>query len=182
MESQQVVIQGEVMPAGFTEWLEQGRSLYAQRKALDWKCADWLAEGSQRFPEQMKLAIAEFATDPIEQKQLAKSARIAAAIPASQRDAALTFAHHMHVADLPAPERLELLSRAAKENLSARALRVVAMERRANLGLGNTELPDDDPDYQLLMGIVRGWNRAPQHVRQDFYDMAGDANLGVVEA
>lgn len=185
MVSQQVIIQkeqGEALPAGFNEWLDQGRALYNERKALDWKCADWLADGQARFPKQMALALQEFATDPIEQKLLTRSAKIAAAIPASQRDAALTFAHHMHVADLPADERLALLNRAAKERLSARALRIVAMERKAVLGVGNTQLEDDDPEYQALMAIVRAWNRAPRETREEFYDMAGDAELGVIEA
>ncbi len=33
-----------------------------------------------------------------------------------------------------------------------------------------------------LMAIVRAWNRARPDARQSFYDMAGDAELGVVEA
>ena len=170
------------LPAGFNEWLDHGRSLYDERKALDWKCADWLADGQTRFPKQMALAIQEFATDPIEQKLLTRSAKIAASIPPAQRCTALTFAHHMHVADLPVEERLVLLDRAAKERLSARALRIVAMERKAVLGVGNTQLEDDDFEYVELMAVVRAWNRARPDARQSFYDMAGDAELGVIEA
>lgn len=182
MAGTEVAVTVEALPAGFSEWLEQGRALYEQRKALDWKCADWLADGQERFPEQMKLALVEFATDPIEQKRLAKSARIAATIPPAQRDSALTFDHHLHVADLPADERLSLLKEAKANKWSARALRVVAMERKAVLGVGSTPLPDDDPEYAELMAIVRAWNRASTDTRHEFYDMAGDANLGIVEA
>lgn len=169
-------------PDGFNEWLEVGRGLYEQRKALEWECADWLATGQQKFPEQMALVLPMLATDPIEQKQLTRSARIAAAIPPAQRCAALTFDHHKHVADLPVAERLNILNRATEENLSARATRIIALERKAALGVGNTEFEDDDPEYQALMAIVRAWNRASRETREEFYDMAGDAELGVIEA
>ncbi|MES2783582.1 MAG: hypothetical protein V4657_12370 [Pseudomonadota bacterium] len=169
-------------PEGFKEWLETGRGLYEQRKALDWQCADWLAEGQQKFPEQMALVLPMLATDPIEQKQLTRSAKIAASIPVAQRCTALTFDHHRHVADLPVEERLVLLGRAQSENLSARAMRIIALERKAALGVGNTEFEDDDWEYHELMAIVRAWNRARPDARQSFYDMAGDAELGVVEA
>lgn len=187
MESQEIVTvevlaPEQAAPEGFSEWLEQGRALYDERKALEWRCADWLADGQARFPKQMEMVLESLAADPIEQKKLTKAARVAAAIPASNRNTALTFDHHAHVADLPLAERLNLLAIAAERNMSARALRIVAMERRRELGIGTMLIDDPDWDYQFLQAIARAWNRAPQHVRQDFYDMAGDANLGVVEA
>lgn len=192
MESQEIVVTGKAeiydprgaqeAPEDFSEWLEQGRALYDERKALEWRCADWLADGQARFPKQMEMVLESLAADPIEQKKLTKAARVAAAIPASNRNTALTFDHHAHVADLPLDERLALLAKAADEKISARALRIVAMERRRELGIGTMLIDDPDWDYQFLQAIARAWNRAPQHVRQDFYDMAGDANLGVVEA
>ena len=169
-------------PLGFTDWLETGRALYDQRKSLDWACADWLAEGQQRYPEQMALVLPMLASDPIEQKKISRSAKIAASIPVAQRCTALTFQHHMHVASLPVDERLQLLNRAQTENLSARAMRIIALERKAELGVGNADFEDDDWEYHELMAIVRCWNRARPDARQSFYDMAGDANLGVVEA
>lgn len=171
-----------VAPEGFAEWLDTGRELYERRKALEWECADWLAEGVAKYPKQMEMVLESLASDPIEQKKLSKAARVATAIPASNRNTALTFDHHAHVADLPVEERLTLLAKAADENISARALRIVAMERRRELGIGTMLIDDPDWDYQFLQAIARAWNRAPQHVRQEFYDMAGDAELGVVEA
>ena len=43
-------------------------------------------------------------------------------------------------------------------------------------------LPDDDWDHHALMGITRAWNRAPAHVREEFLELAGEANLGVIDA
>lgn len=169
-------------PVGFEQWLEDGRELYEKRKQIEWSCADWLSTGFEKFPKQMEMVLPMLAADPIEQKKLTKAARVATAIPASNRNTALTFDHHAHVADLPLDERLTLLAKAADENISARALRIVAMERRRELGIGTMLIDDPDWDYQFLQAIARAWNRAPQHVRQDFYDMAGDANLEVVEA
>lgn len=169
-------------PVGFNEWLETGRALYDQRKDLDWKCADWLADGQQRYPEQMALVLPMLASDPIEQKKISRSAKIAAAIPLAQRCTALTFAHHMHVASLPVDERLQLLGRAQSEGLSARAMRIIALERKAELGVGNSTFDEDDFEYVELMAIVRLWNRARLDARQSFLDMANDANMGVIEA
>jgi hypothetical protein len=168
-------------PAGFDEWLAQGRELYARRKELEWECADWLSTGLNKFPDQMTLALQEFASDPIEQKALTKSAKVAASIPIGQRNTALTFAHHMHVADLPVDDRLELLKRAENENLSARAMRIVSLERKAELNIGNSQFEDDDWEYQFLMGIIRSWNRSCPDARQSFLDMANEANLGFIE-
>jgi hypothetical protein len=188
MVSQSLTVQSEVMPErqelpeGFNEWLEQGRDLYARRKEIEWECADWLAVGIAQYPKQMEMVLEGLASDPIEQKKLTKAARVAATIPASNRNTALTFDHHAHVADLPVDERVQLLDTAQRENISARALRLIAMQRRQELGIGTMLLEDPDWDYQFLQEIVRRWNRAPQHVRQEFYDMAGDANLGVIEA
>lgn len=169
-------------PEGFNDWLETGRALYEQRKTLEWACADWLATGQEKFPEQMALVLPMLASDPIEQKALTRSAKIAASIPPAQRCTALTFAHHMHIASLPVEERLQLLGRAQSENLSARAMRIIALERKAALGVGNAEFEDDDWEYHELMAIVRCWNRARPDARQSFYDMAGDCELGVIAA
>jgi hypothetical protein len=182
MEYQSLAIQGQALPVGFNEWLAQGRELYARRKELEWECADWLSTGLDKFPDQMTLALQEFACDPIEQKALVRTARVAAKLPASQRNAALTFAHHAHVADLPVDDRLELLKRAETENLSARAMRIVSLERKAQLNIGNPQFEDDDWEYRELMAIIHAWNRARQDARQSFYDMAGDAELGIIEA
>lgn len=169
-------------PAGFTDWLDEGRKLYQQRKSLDWACADWLATGQARFPEQMKLALIELVSDPIEQKRLAKSAKVAAVTPKALRDTSLTLDHYMHVADLPADEQLNLLSKASKEKLTARAFRVAVIERKASLDLQPDTFEDNDPEYAQIIAMARAWNRASKESRQEFYDMAGDAELGIVEA
>lgn len=184
MESQSLIVQSEIMPdlpEGFNDWLEAGRELYARRKAIEWDCADWLSDGQARFPKQMEMVLPMLAADPIEQKKLTKAARVATAIPASNRNTALTFDHHAHVADLPLDERLTLLAKAANENISARALRFLAMERKQELGIGTMLIEDPDWDYVFLQSIARAWNRSPKHVRQEFYDMAGDAELGVID-
>jgi hypothetical protein len=165
----------------FDDWLDVGRGLYAKRKELDWQCADWLAYGLTHHAEQMKLALPEFATDAIEQKRLVHSAKIAAAIPASQRDTALTFAHHEHVADFPLDERLALLAKARENKWSARVLRIEAMGERARLGIGNMLIDDPDWEYDQHMAILRAWNRAHPDVRENFLEMANESNLGVIE-
>jgi hypothetical protein len=168
MEYQSLAIQGQALPVGFNEWLEQGRELYARRKELEWECADWLSTGLDKFPDQMTLALQEFASDPIEQKALVRTARVAAKLPASQRNAALTFAHHAHVADLPVDDRLELLKRAETENLSARALRIKAIEVKARIGMASAPMVPEDFEYYELMSIIHKFNCAQPETRISF--------------
>ena len=166
----------------FNKWLEFGKSLYDKRKEIEWRCADWLAEGQQKFPNQMSLVLPMLATDIIEQKKLNHCAKVASSIPIGQRCAALTFAHHMHVADLPLTERITLLDQAAKDNVSARAFRIIVNDRKAAIGAGNLAIADDDWEYKELMDIIRSWNRGRPDARQSFLDMANAANLNVIAA
>jgi hypothetical protein len=61
-------------------------------------------------------------------------------------------------------------------------MRIVSLERKAELNIGNTQFEDDDWEYRELMAIIHAWNRARPDARQSFYDMAGDAELGIIEA
>lgn len=168
MEYQSLAIHGQALPVGFNDWLEQGRDLYARRKTLEWECADWLSTGFAQFPEQMTFAMQEFASDPIEQKALTKCAKVAASIPIGQRNTALTFAHHLHVADLPVDDRLTLLKQAETENLSARAMRIKVIEVKARLGMTSAPMVPEDLEYYELMSIVHKWNCAQPDARISF--------------
>lgn len=161
-------------------WREEGRRLAHTRLQIDWMIGDWLAYGREHFkPEQIELALGEIAADVEQAKHLRRVEKVARAFPPSQRNAALTFEHHAHLADLPTQEALPLLQKAGQERLTARQLRVEAMLRKVDLGL---VLPrEDDPEDDALLACVRAWNRAPVSVREDFAEMVADSHLKDIE-
>lgn len=161
-------------------WRKQGRDLAQTRLQIDWLLGDWLAYGRGHFePEQIELALGEIAADVEQAKHLRKVEKVARAFPPAHRNAALTFEHHAHLADLPADEALPLLKHAGEEKLTARQLRVEAMLRKVDLGL---VLPrEDDPEDDAMLALCRAWNRAPLVVREDFAEMVSDSHLGIIE-
>jgi hypothetical protein len=162
--------------ASFDEWLSIGRELAGQKRTLDWKIGDWLNHGQERFPEQLTFALTAICEDP---KPMRKAAAIAAAFPASQRDASLSYEHHAHVAGLPADEAMGLLKRAKQNRWSARQTRIEAMNRKTELG--QVQLWDKDPDDAQLEAICHAWNRAAVHVRNDFIELQSEAGTGDID-
>ncbi|UAB76977.1 hypothetical protein INR77_08965 [Erythrobacter sp. SCSIO 43205] len=161
-------------------WRTRGRDLARTRLTIDFELGDWLAYGREHFaPEQIELALGDIAADVEQARHLRKVEKVARAFPPSQRNTALTFEHHAHLADLPTQEALPLLQKAGQERLTARQLRVEAMLRKVDLGL---VLPrEDDPEDDALLSLCRAWNRAPVSVREDFSEMIADCHMGVVE-
>jgi hypothetical protein len=162
------------------DWLGLGRDLFTQRRQVDWLLADWVATGIDRFGDQLQLALigGDLGVEP---KFLTAAAKTAAAFPHSQRDTALTLEHHIHVADLPADERLSVLKRAHEEHWTAKQTRVEVMKRKVASGQ-TTIFSDDDFEHHELMAITRAWNRARSSVRQSFMELAGEAELGDIDA
>lgn len=167
-------------PVGFDDWLASGRLLLQQRNELDWRLGDWLAEGRETFGNQ---AAFDFLADElgIAPKQLKSAVKVATAFPPHMRDTALTFQHHEAVATLPTVEALDVLRAAKTQHLDDRETRIEAVRRKVEIGQ-TTLLPDDDWDHHALMAITRAWNRAPEHVRSEFLELAAEAELEDIDA
>jgi hypothetical protein len=93
----------------------------------------------------------------------------------------LTLEHHIHVADLPADERLIGPQAGSRGTLDPKQTRVEVMKRKVASGQ-TTIFSDDDFEHHELMAITRAWNRARSSVRQSFMDLAGEAELGDIDA
>lgn len=167
-------------PASFDEWRALGRTLAQTRLTIDFALGDWLAQGRDCFqPEQIELVLGEIASDVQQAKRLKQVERVARAFPPSLRNAALTFEHHAHLADLPVQEALPLLKEASERHLTAKAVRTAAMLKKVDLGL---VLPrEDDPEDDAMLALCRAWNRAPLAVREDFAEMVSESHMGVIE-
>ena len=174
------VIKPAALPADFATWLSDGRDLLARRNETEWALADWMATGRETFGDQ---AAFDFLADElgIAPKQLKSAVKVATTFPAHLRDTALTFQHHESVANLPVTDALEVLKRAKDEHLDDRETRAAAVRRQTVIEQ-RTLLPEDDWDHHALMAITRAWNRAPRHVREEFIDLAGEADLACIDA
>ena len=85
------------------------------------------------------------------------------------------------MADLPTDEALALLKNARQNRISAKQLKIKASVRK--IEIGQTSIWDDkDIDYSELIAIVRAWNCAQPHIREQFVEMSEEANLGIIEA
>lgn len=160
----------------YPHWLSVGRSLASQKRNIDWLIGDWIAFGRTHFPEQIELALADLADDP---NRIKRIERTTATFPPHLRQPSLTFDHHAHVADMPVQEALPLLQHAAQEKMTARALRIEAMLRKVEIG---QILPrEDDAEDECLLAMVRAWNRATRHAREEFADMIAETHFGLIE-
>ena len=162
----------------FEDWVKLGRRLCASSQVINWYIGDWWAAGQHRYGARAKVAAEgifgkEFQT-------IANAASVCRAFEASRRREHLSWTHHAEVAALPPAEADALLEKAASERLSTRELRKEVLRHR--LARGDFQpREDDDPEHTELLTIARAWNRARSSARQEFLDLANEANLGEID-
>jgi hypothetical protein len=150
----------------FAAWLDQGRTFLAERRELDWKMADHLAQGIERFPDQVQLSFLgeQWAIDA---KELRRSISVAASFPPALRAPDVPFEVHSQIASLPEDRRLETLKTAAEEHWGAkRAKAEVTLFRQHNAAF-----EDEDQETRLGVEILRAWNRAPAEAREYAWEL-----------
>lgn len=142
-------------PAGFDDWLATGRQLLEQRNEADWKLADWLADGRDRFGNQAQF---DFLGEQlgIAPKRLKSAVKVAKLFPPSLRATNLSFDVHREIARVDPDSRFEVLNAAAKDGWNEK----VAHDRveRIRIDTGAV-LPDDDPEHREVVEMIRTWNR-----------------------
>lgn len=166
--------------AGLQDWLDQGRSLATQRRDVDWRLADWMIVGRELgFLDQANF---DFLSDNlgIAPKRLKSITKAAEIFPAALRDSSLTIDHHLCVADLPRDEQLGLLRQASKERWSDDDLRKQVISHNVHSGRVD-RLSTDEWDHHSLVALQHAWNRASRDVRDDFLEMAQEANGGIID-
>lgn len=159
----------------YPDWLDVGRGLANQKRHIDWLIGDWITFGRRHFPEQVELALEQFG----DAKHVKRIEKTVVAFPPHIRCSSLSFDHHAHVADLPTQEALPLLKRAEIEKIDARHFRIEAMLRKVEIG--QVYPRDEDHEDDMMLALVRAWNRAPRNVRDDFFEMATIALPGQIE-
>lgn len=164
----------------FEDWQAIGRRLFARERVINWWIGDWWAFGEHRYGERAKMAAEgiwglSFST-------LVTYGSVSRSFETARRLAHVPFSAHQEVAVLPPAEADALLTKAGEESLSVRDVRKAAMLRKVALGIIRPrDDVQDDPDYAALKAIAAYWNRANRDVREQFLDMANEADLGVIE-
>jgi len=181
------IVKAEPPAEAFGTWLETGRELLHERNDVEWKLADWLADGRKRaeakepgFGDQASFDFlgSQLGIAP---KELKSAVRVATAFPAHLRDASLTYGHHESVSNLPATDALAVLKSAKAQHWDDRQTRVEAVKRQTQLSQ-RTMLPEDDWDHHHLMNMTRAWNRSTREARETFLELTEEANLGTIDA
>ncbi|MBB5709322.1 hypothetical protein [Sphingomonas xinjiangensis] len=158
------IVETAPVPA-FDSWIEQGRTLAAQRRELDWQIGDWLAEGQEKFGDQLELGLLSerLGIDP---KRLKQAEKVATAFPEHMRAEGVPFEVHAYIAALPADRRLPVLKQASDEHWGEREVkRVVTQHRQLTAAF-----IDDDPE-RLATEMFRCWNRMPVDVREYAWEL-----------
>lgn len=162
-----------------TDWLARGRTLATQRRDVDWALGDWLTDGrAAGYLDQtgFDFIADELGLSPKRLKLIEKAANI----PASHRDTTLSIEHHAHVADLAAPEQLDMLKQAKAGHWSDDDLRKKVITLKASTGRIDAMSAEEWADHSMV-AMQHAWNRAPREMRLEFYEMAGEANGGVID-
>lgn len=161
--------------ATMDEWLAAGRQIAQMGKHLGFMVGDWVNAGRERFPEQIDLALEQVGID---QRFARRAAKVAAEFPPAQRDASLSFDHHLPLVALPQPERLDLLKRAHEQHWKPAQVRDAVTQHRYETG---EMFQDEDIDSAMLTIIVRAWNRATPTAREQFMELAECAGTGSID-
>jgi len=167
----------------FDEWVDLGRQLCSNAKAINWWIGDWWAFGDHEYGVLAKAAAEgiwgrEFGT-------LSNYGSVSRSFKeTSRRRELLTFTHHVEVAALSAAEADELLDLAAQENLSTRDLRAAVQERREQKVVAalTRDPPTEAQLHQREVSALRNlWNCSRPSARREFLEAATEAELGPLE-
>lgn len=161
----------------FDEWRNLGRRLCLGARAINWLIGDWMIDGAERFGDQARdEAQAIFQSDVERFDPIVRTCR---RFPDDRRHKGLTFSHHLAVMSIDDDAKADdLLAKAETEHLTTAALKAEVMLVRSHTRL---PLVDDDPEDTAMRAIAQAWNRASRGARQDFLELAEQADLGVID-
>lgn len=140
------------------EWLARGQGIARDKVALDWRMADWIAEGVREgHAKQLGFDFAGLGQQlGIAPPRLKAAYNAAQKFPPALRAADLSVEVHAVVASLPQEEALPLLKRASDEHLSASDCRAVIAQRRYDTW---ERFDDEDTAFTLATLMARAFNR-----------------------
>jgi hypothetical protein len=162
-------------------WMDEGRALADQRRALDWSLADWMEEGKRSG--HLSRIKWPFLSESVGMgsKRLKDLLKAATAFPPAERATALSVEHHATIAGLPKDKAAALLERAMAERLAVQSMREAVTQHRYETG---ERFNDEDTDTSLATMQIRAWNRATPEARAmafEHFQIAAANGLGIVD-
>lgn len=164
-----VTIEGAPVAAPQVEWLNRGRDIAHAKVDLEWRMAEWIAEGVREgHAKQLGFDFAGLGKElGIAPPRLKAACKAAQTFPPALRDATLSVEHHAALASLPRDQALPLLKRAAQEHLSVNDCREVVTQHRYETG---QRFDDEDVDSTFHTLMARQWNRSTPAARELFVE------------
>lgn len=172
-----------ILPAEmqFDDWVEEARRIFAEHRNAEWRVAEWLRVGIERFHDQpeMDLFLDHIGMD---KKRAISDAKVARLIPPSWRSDRVSFEVCKQISKIEdEPTRQRFLKQAVDEHWNERAAHHAVVEHKSETG---QLLPDDDATTRLSTEIVRCWNRARPDAREYFFalaEMAAASGFGPID-
>lgn len=153
----------------FAAWVEEARNLFAEHRQAEWKVAEWLRVGIERFHDepQMDLFLDQIGVD---KKRAIADAKVAKLIPASWRSDRVSFDVCKQIAKIDDEQtRQRLLKRAVEEHWNEKEAHHAIVEHKVTSG----RLWEDGDDVARgATEMVRCWNRASPESREYFFQLA----------
>lgn len=166
---------------GFDAWVEEARNIFAEHRNAEWKVAEWLRVGIERFHDQpeMDLFLDQIGVD---KKRAIADAKVAKLIPPSWRSDRISFEVCKHIAKVEDEDlRRRFLKQAVEEHWNERTAHHHVVEHKVETG----KLFDDGDDVsRLATELVRCWNRVGPEAREYFYqlaEMAASTGFGAID-
>lgn len=145
----------------FETWVEEARKMFAEHRQAEWKVAEWMRVGIERFHDepQLNLFLDQIGVD---KKRAIADAKVARLIPPAWRSDRVSFDVCKQIAKIEDEQtRQRLLKRAVEEHWNEREAHHHVVEHKRDQG----EIWDDDHDLARLAEVhARAWNREDKSV------------------
>ncbi len=165
----------------FNDWVEEARKMFAEHRQAEWKVAEWMRVGIERFHDepQLNLFLDQIGVD---KKRAIADAKVARLIPPAWRSDRVSFDVCKQIAKIDDEHtRQRLLKRAVEEHWNEKEAHHHVVEHKVESG---QLFPDGDDVSRLATEIVRCWNRANPEAREYFFqlaEMAAAKDYGVID-
>lgn len=165
----------------FETWVEEARKMFAEHRQAEWKVAEWLRVGIERFHDQpeMDLFLDQIGVD---KKRAIADAKVAKLIPPSWRSDRVSFEVCKHIAKVEDEDRrLRMLKQAVDEHWNEKQAHHAIVEHKTETG---QLWADGDDVARGATEMVRCWNRAGKDAREYFFalaEMAAAKGYGVID-
>lgn len=150
-------------PSTFADWVQEMFDLFHNRRQTEWKIADGLRLGRERFGDepQMQMFLEQLGVDRKEADEMAKVARL---IPSTWRSDKVSFEVCKQIAKIEDEAvRQRMIKQAVDEHWNSKVASHAVVQHKVETG---QLFEDDDAVSRFATEIIRQWNRMPIDARE----------------